>query len=167
MEVKHLTDSWVLVWAITRHQSKVQTGSNRGTSGRKQTRALGLGLLPHVRSGVWGGWRWDGWEPERQMVGGCEGDRGMGGGACEMLKLYGARWTLCWGLRAENLPRLSPTLQKPGDWRKNYEGGRGCFQKSAISFQHPVALLAGSLHPGVQTPTLPSPELQWTGSPTL
>lgn len=46
------------------------------------------------------------------------------------------------------------------DWRKKYEGGKGCFQPSAITFQHPVGLLADSYHPGVQTPTLPSPELQ-------
>lgn len=169
LEGKCLIDSWALVWAIRRHQAKVQTGRNRGPSGRKQARALGLGVLPHVRSRVWGGWRCSGCEPGKQMMeGGCEGDRGIGRQACRMLELYRARQTFLLGSACRKTCQgLALNLRNQVDWRKNYEGGRSCFQHSAITFQHPVALLADSLHPGVQTLPLPSPELQHAESPTL
>lgn len=51
----------------------------------------------------------------RQMVvGGCEGDRGVGKGTFRINvgNTWGKTGIFCWGLHAENVPRLSPTLKK-------------------------------------------------------
>lgn len=106
---------------------------------------------------------------ERQMtVGGFKGQRGSWErGTQNVGTVWGKIGFFCWSLYAETCQDLILNLSNQTDWRKSYEGGKGCFQHPDITFQHPVALWADSLHPGVQTPTLPSSELQHMGSPTL
>lgn len=166
LEGKCLIDSWALVWATRRHQAKVQTGRNRGPSGRKQAWAWESCHMSEV-----------GCEGADDAVDASQGDKwwrevvretGIGRQARRMLELYRARQAFLLGSACRKTCQgLVLNLRNQVDWRENYEGGRGCFQHSAITFQHPVALLADSLHPGVQTLPRPSPELQHAASPTL
>ncbi len=92
----------------------MQTGRKRGTSGRKRARGPGPGSLATCQK-----WslrrlkmRWKRARERQMMVAGYEGDKGSWErGIRNVGTIWGKTDFFCWGLHAENLPRLSSRLK--------------------------------------------------------